>query len=86
MSKTVPLFRKRDTLALRLAGHVLVTIQDDLGSKGRMPRHLDRYVPPIPVQNVKAVVLHVRLLRKRQARRIERRPGGADGFVEASAR
>lgn len=62
MGKTIALFSKGDSVLLRLTGYVFVTIQDDLGSERRMPRHLNRHVSPFPVQNVKTVVLHVRFL------------------------
>ena len=43
-------------------GRSLVSIQQDLGAERRMPGHLDRQVPPLPVHDVEAVVIHVRTL------------------------
>src|SRR5207245_2118061 len=37
MSKTISFFCKADPRLARLAGHVLVSVQDDLGGKGRVP-------------------------------------------------
>jgi hypothetical protein len=62
IGKAVPVLGKPDSVLLGLTGDILVAVQDDLGAEGRMPRHLNRDVPPFAVQNVKAVVLHVRLL------------------------
>jgi hypothetical protein len=44
---------------LRLAGDVLVAVEDDLRGERRMPGHLDRHVPPDRVRDVKRVVVDV---------------------------
>jgi hypothetical protein len=43
----------------RLAGHPLMAVEDHLCGKRRMPRHLDRHVTPLRVQEVKRVVVDV---------------------------
>ena len=44
-SKTVALLDEPDPFRTRLAGGVLVPVEDDLGAKRRVPGHLDRQVP-----------------------------------------
>ena len=49
--------------ALRaLAGDVFMAVQDHLGRERRMPADLDGDMPPITVENMKRVVVHVWLL------------------------
>src|SRR6185437_5912264 len=42
-----------------LAGHVLMAVEDDLRAERRMPRHLDRHMTPLRVDEVKRVVVDV---------------------------
>ena len=44
----------------RLAGNVLVAVQDHLGGEGRMPADLDREMAPVRVEDVKRIVVDVR--------------------------
>src|SRR6266446_2336012 len=50
-SKTVSLLGEGDARLARLAGNVLVAVQDHLGREGRMPADLDRKMAPGPPQN-----------------------------------
>ena len=61
-SKTVALLGEADPLGLRGHRDVLVAVEDHLSAERRMPGHLDRQVPPGPVHDVEAVVIHVRAL------------------------
>src|ERR1700757_2232351 len=45
--------------SLGLMGHVLVAVKDDLRPERRMPRHLDRDMPPGRIHDVKRVVVDV---------------------------
>jgi hypothetical protein len=40
-------------------GHELVAVEDDLRAERRMPRHLDRHVPPDRIHDVERVVVDV---------------------------
>ena len=42
-----------------LPGHVLVAVEDDLRAERRMPRHLDRDMPPLGIDDVKRIVVDV---------------------------
>jgi hypothetical protein len=44
---------------LRLTGHELVAVEDDLRAERRMPRHLDRHMTPLRVDDVKRIVIDV---------------------------
>ena len=59
MSKTVSFFGKVDPGFVRLAGHVLMTVQDHLGGERRMPADLDGDMAPIGIEDMKGVVVHV---------------------------
>src|SRR6185312_6288147 len=41
----------------RLPGHELVAVEDDLRAERRMPRHLDRHMTPLRVDDVKRIVV-----------------------------
>jgi hypothetical protein len=56
-----------DPDALSLAGDVLVAVEDDLRGERRMPRHLDRDVPPVGVHQVEGVLVDERLLLRQVA-------------------
>ena len=61
-SKAVALLGKADPGHLGGDGHILVPVQQHLGAERRVPGHLDRQVPPLPVHDVEAVVIDVRAL------------------------
>ncbi len=58
-SKAVALLGEADPFCLRGDGDVLVSVQQHLGAERGMPGHLDRQVPPLPVHDVEAVVIHI---------------------------
>src|SRR5205085_3824657 len=53
ISKTVSFFCKADPRFARPARDILMTVQDDLSWKGRMPADLDRDVAPIGIEDMK---------------------------------
>jgi hypothetical protein len=57
--EAVALFGKPYAGRLRLAGDVLVPVKHDLGAERRMPRHLDRQMPPGRIHDVKRVMVDV---------------------------
>lgn len=57
IGETVANLVKRYTRCGRLTGHVLVAVEHDLRSEQRTPRHLDRHVPPLGVDDVKRKVI-----------------------------
>src|SRR5215469_16981615 len=59
-SKTIPLFGKLHSRSLRPTGHILVTVQDDLGRKGRVSRDLKGDMSPLCIPDVKGIVVDVR--------------------------
>ena len=52
MSKTVAFFGKVDSRLARLAGYVLVGVQDHLHRKRRMSADLDGDVAPVRIKNM----------------------------------
>src|ERR1700751_5775019 len=58
--KAVPFLGKDDARFARLAGNVLMTVQDHLGGEGRMPTDLDRQMAPVAITDVKGIVVDVR--------------------------
>jgi hypothetical protein len=54
--ETVSLLCKGDAGLPSLAGHVLMTIEENLGPERRMARHLDGQVAPVRVHDVKGIV------------------------------
>ncbi len=60
--ETVAVLGEVDPRLPRLAGHVLVAVEDDLRPKGRVPGHLDREMPPLLVQDVEGVMVDIGLL------------------------
>src|SRR6516164_585449 len=48
-----------DARLARLAGNVLVAVQDHLGGEGRMPADLDGQMAPVGVEDVKRIVVHI---------------------------
>src|SRR3981189_216237 len=58
-SKAVSLFGEGDASLARLAGNVLVAVQDHLGGEGRMPADLDREMAPVGVEDVKRIVVYI---------------------------
>src|SRR5208337_1728591 len=61
-SKTVAVLDEPDARLAGLAGDVFMAIQDHLGGERRMPADLDGDMPPITVENVERVVVHIRRL------------------------
>src|SRR5204863_8918372 len=61
-SKAVALLGETDPGRLRLAGDILVPVEDDLRGERRVPGHLDGPVPPGRVPDVEAVVVDERPL------------------------
>src|SRR5215469_14913604 len=59
LGKTIPLLLKLDLLAQSLAGHIFMTVQDDLRRKGRMARDFDRDVSPLRIPDMERVVVDV---------------------------
>ena len=57
--KQLPTLVNAIPAARGLAGHVLVAVEDDLRAERRMPRHLDRHMPPLGVDDVKRIVVDV---------------------------
>jgi len=62
LGETIALLGKLNTLLAGLTRHILMSIQDDLCSKGRMAAHLDGDMPPIRVKNVERIVIDKRIL------------------------
>src|ERR1700692_2542901 len=60
--ETVAFLGKSDADFTRLAGDVFMAIQDRLGGEWWMPADLDGDMPPVPVENMKRVMIDVRLL------------------------
>src|SRR5438477_2001246 len=58
-SKAVSLLGEGDASVARLAGNVLVAVQDHLGGEGRMPADLDRQMAPVGVEDVKRIVVDI---------------------------
>src|SRR5438874_9094782 len=58
-SKAVSLLGEGDASLARLAGNVLVAVQDHLGREGRMPADLDREMAPVRIEDVKRIVVHI---------------------------
>src|SRR5215471_12383069 len=58
MSKTVSFLGKANSCFLRLAGHVLMAVEDHLYWKGRMPADFDCDVAPFGIQNVERIVIY----------------------------
>src|SRR4029450_2893122 len=55
--ETVSLLGEVDLLFAGLTGHILVPVENDLSTEGRMPGHLDSDVSPFRVHNVKRVMI-----------------------------
>jgi len=62
MRKTVALLGEADSSLAGLTGHLLMTVQDHLGGERRMSADLDGDVPPLGVEGMKRVVVHIGLL------------------------
>jgi hypothetical protein len=60
LREAVVFLAKGDPFLSRLAGHILVAIQQNLRIEGRVSTHLDGHVPPLPVQNVEVKVVDIR--------------------------
>ena len=60
MSKTISFFGKADSRFARLAGHILVTVQNDLRGERGMSADFDRNMAPVRIEDMKRVVVHVR--------------------------
>src|SRR6266478_4270018 len=58
-SKAVSLLGEGDARLARLAGNVVMAVQDHLGREGRMPADLDGQMAPVRVEDVKRVVVHI---------------------------
>src|SRR5258707_15495273 len=58
-SKTVSLLGEGDARLARLAGDVLMAVQDHLGRKGGMTADLDGEMAPVRVEDVKRVVVDI---------------------------
>jgi len=58
-SEAVLVFSKFDPRLVRLRCHIFVPVQDHLRAEGRMPAHLDRHMPPVGVQDMKGIMIHV---------------------------
>jgi len=56
---TVALLGEADPSACAATCDVLVAVEDHLRAEGRVPGHLDRQVPSLPVHDVEAVVIHL---------------------------
>src|SRR5689334_10927315 len=59
MSKTVSFLGKANSCLVRLAGYVLVPVQDHLHGEGRMPADLDGDMAPLGIEDMEGVVVHV---------------------------
>src|SRR6202047_4140467 len=57
--KAVSFLGEGDAGLARLAGNVLMAVQDHLGGKGRMPADLDGQMAPVRVEDVKRVVVDI---------------------------
>ena len=57
--KAVSLLGEGDASLARLAGNILVAVQDHLGGEGRMPADLDGEMAPVGVEDVKRIVVDV---------------------------
>jgi hypothetical protein len=49
---------KQDTGFARLPVYVLMSVEDDLHRKWRMPTHPDPDVTPVAIKNVERIVIH----------------------------
>src|ERR1700730_15954830 len=58
--KAVSFLGEGDARLARLAGNVLVAVQDYLGGEGRMPADLDGQMAPLRVEDVKRIVVDIR--------------------------
>src|ERR1700751_2794912 len=58
-SKAVSFLNEGDARLARLAGNVLMTVQDHLGGEGRMPADFDGQMAPVRGEDVKRVVVHI---------------------------
>ena len=56
------LYQQREAYLARLAGHVLMPIQDHLSGEWRMSADFDRDVAPLGIEDMKRVVVHIGLL------------------------
>ena len=59
-SKAVSLLGEGDARAARLAGNILMAVQDDLSGEGRMAANLDGQMAPVRIEDVKRVVVDIR--------------------------
>jgi hypothetical protein len=62
-NETIPFFDEFDRLGLYrpcLAGHVLVTVQDDLSVERGMAAHADCNMSPVRIHDVKVVMIDIR--------------------------
>src|SRR6266566_1075604 len=57
--KAVSFLGEGDARLARLAGNVLVAVQDHLGGEGRVPADLDREMAPVRIEDVKRIVVHI---------------------------
>src|SRR5258708_1343242 len=62
IGKTVAFLGEPDTRLARLAGDVFMTVQDHLRGERWMSADLDGDMPPVTVENMKRVVVHIWLL------------------------
>ena len=62
MSKTVALLGEADSSLAGLTGHLLMTVPDHLGGERRRSADLDGVVPPLGIEDMKRVVVHIGLL------------------------
>src|SRR5437868_2486900 len=61
ISKTISLFGEGNAGLAGLAGDVLVAVQDHLGREGRMPADFNGEMTPFGVQDMKRVVVDIRV-------------------------
>src|SRR5215510_3849953 len=61
--EAVPLLGERNPGVAALAGYILMAIQNDLRTEGRMAGHLDGDVPPIGIHDVEGIVVNKDLFR-----------------------
>src|ERR1017187_3992589 len=62
IGKTVAFLGEPDGRLARLAGDVFMAVQDYLGGERWMSADLDGDMPPVTVENMKRVVVHIRFL------------------------
>jgi hypothetical protein len=58
-SKAVSLLGEGNARLARLAGNILMAVQDNLSGEGRMAADLDGQMAPVRVEDVKRVVVHM---------------------------